>query len=77
MKKILVLGGTVFVSRFVSRYFVRQGEKVYVLNRNHHVQEEGVHLIKADRHHVGDILKKHHFDVLLDITAYTKQNIVG
>ncbi len=32
MKTILVTGSTVFVSRFVSEYFVKMGYKVYVLN---------------------------------------------
>lgn len=34
MRKILVTGGTVFVSRFVANYFAGKGDDVYVLNRN-------------------------------------------
>ncbi len=34
MKKVLVTGGMVFVSRYIAEYYVRQGWEVYVLNRN-------------------------------------------
>ena len=34
MKKILVTGGTTFVSKYVAEYFVNAGYEVYVLNRN-------------------------------------------
>ncbi|MGN0346677.1 MAG: hypothetical protein ACI4DU_05260 [Lachnospiraceae bacterium] len=34
MKKILVTGGTTFVSKFVADYFVHREYEVYVLNRN-------------------------------------------
>ena len=32
MKKILVTGGTTFVSKYVAEYFVNAGYEVYVLN---------------------------------------------
>ena len=34
MKKILVTGGTTFVSKYVAEYFVNVGYEVFVLNRN-------------------------------------------
>ena len=40
MKKILVTGGTVFVSRYVAEYFAKQGNQVFVLNRNSRPQSE-------------------------------------
>lgn len=49
MKKILVTGGTVFVSRYVAEYFVEKRYEVYVLNRNNRPQSDGVNLIEADR----------------------------
>ena len=49
MKKILITGGTVFVSRFVAQYFKNQYE-VYVLNRNTKSQLDGVHLIESNLH---------------------------
>ena len=52
-KKILVTGGTVFVSKFVATYFKNHDYDVYVLNRGNRKQIEGVKLIKGDRHHLG------------------------
>lgn len=75
MKKVLVTGGTVFVSRYVAKYYVHKGYEVYALNRNHLPQSAGVKLIQADRNQLGDILRDEHFDAILDITAYTKRDI--
>lgn len=33
MKRILVTGGTVFVSKYVAKYFQSNNYEVYVLNR--------------------------------------------
>lgn len=74
MKKILVTGGTVFVSRYIAEYYVKQGHKVYVLNRNTREQSEGVKLIQADRQKLGDVLKGYCFDVVID-TAYTASDV--
>lgn len=70
MKKVLVTGGTVFVSRYVAEYYVRKNYDVYVLNRNTRIQSDGVTLIEADRRNLGDVLKSYHFDVVFDVTAY-------
>ena len=75
MKKVLITGGTVFVSRYAAEYFIQKGYDVYVLNRNSRPQSEGVILIEADRHNLGLTLIDKHFDVVLDITAYTKADI--
>lgn len=75
MKKILVTGGTTFVSRFVATYYVKKGYKVYVLNRNTKEQAPGVTLIEADRNNILDKLKGIKFDVVLDITSYTKEDV--
>ena len=48
MKKVLVTGGTVFVSRYIAEYYAKKGFEVYVLNRNTKTQSEGVKLICAD-----------------------------
>lgn len=74
MKKILVTGGTVFVSRYIAEYYVGKGHEVYVLNRNTREQSVGVNLIQADRYHLGDILKDYNFDVIID-TAYTSKDV--
>lgn len=75
MRNILITGGTVFVSRYAAEYFVKKGDQVFVLNRNTRRQSEGVTLIEGDRHDLGDKLKNYHFDIVLDITAYTRADI--
>ncbi len=75
MRKILVIGGTVFVSRFVAEYFADLGDEVYVLNRNRHPQPKGTALIEGDRHELGEILKQYKFDAVLDVTAYTGEDV--
>ena len=75
MKKLLITGGTVFVSRYTAEYFVQKGYDVYVLNRGSRPPSKGVTLIEADRHNLGSALKNQYFDFVLDITAYTKADI--
>lgn len=74
MRKILVTGGTVFVSRFVANY-LKNDNDVYVLNRNTRKQPDGVTLIEADRNHLKDVLRNYHFDAVVDVCAYHKQDI--
>lgn len=74
MKKILVTGGTVFVSRYIAEYYVKKGYEVYILNRNHWPQPKGTRLILADRHQLGSVLFPFHFDVIID-TAYTSEEV--
>lgn len=74
MKKVLVTGGTVFVSRYVAEYYVSKGYDVYVLNRNSRKQSEGVKLILADRHNIGELLRNYCFDLVID-TAYTAADV--
>ena len=75
MRKILVTGGTVFVSRSLAEYFVANGDEVYVLNRNHKKQSEGVKLIEADRYKLGTVLSDYQFDVVIDANAYTAEEV--
>lgn len=77
MKKVLVTGGTVFVSKYVAEYFVEKGYDVYVLNRNSRPQSDGVTLIEANRKNLGTVLKDYHFDAVLDITSYTAADVEG
>lgn len=76
MKRILVTGGTTFLSKYVSEYFVNTGYEVYVLNRNSKPKVQGVKLIEGDRHNLGGILKDMFFDVVADITAYNEKDII-
>lgn len=73
MKKMLITGGTVFVSRYAAQYYADKFE-VYVLNRNTRPQCAGVTLIEGDRHCLGDKLRGYHFDVVLD-TAYNAADV--
>lgn len=72
---ILITGGTTFVSKYTAEHFVKKGNNVTVLNRNSRKQIPGVELINCDRTEPGNRLKNRHFDVILDITAYTEHHI--
>lgn len=73
-KKILITGGTVFVSRCIAAYFAARSWEVFVLNRGTRPQPAGVTLLQADRHALGDRLRGHHFDAVID-TAYTADEV--
>lgn len=75
MRKILVTGGTVFVSRSLAEYFIKKGDDVYVLNRNNHPQPDGVTLIEADRYQLGEVLANEHFDVVMDVNSYHAEDV--
>ena len=72
---ILITGGTTFVSRFAAEYFAGKGHDVTVLNRGSRPQAEGVTHIQCDRTQLGNTLRERHFDAILDITAYTKEDV--
>ncbi|MDE6585528.1 MAG: NAD-dependent epimerase/dehydratase family protein [Clostridia bacterium] len=73
--KILVTGGTVFVSKYISEYFTNKGNEVYVLNRNTKPQVENVNLIKCNRKEIDGQLNGLHFDTVIDVTAYTAEDV--
>lgn len=73
--KILVTGGTIFLSKFTAKYFLEKGHTIYVLNRGNNEQLDGVIHIKADRNNLSNILKDYYFDVVLDINGYTKDDV--
>lgn len=75
MERVLVTGGTVFVSRFIAQYFKDKGYEVYVLNRNTRKQIEGVHLICANRNDLNNQLKSYNFDKIIDVCAYNQKDI--
>lgn len=77
MRNILVTGGTVFVSRFAAEYFAEKGDNVFVLNRGSRPQPEGVTPIICDRHALGDSLKDKAFDLVIDVSAYTRADTEG
>ena len=73
--KILITGGTTFVSKYTAEYFVLKGNDVFVINRGSRPQVNGVTHIKCDRTELGDRLKGEHFDLIIDITAYTEEHV--
>ncbi len=77
MKRILITGGTIFVSKYTAAYFSAKDYEVYVLNRNTRPQADNVTLIEANRHSIGDKLKGLHFDIVIDVTAYNESDILN
>ncbi len=73
--KILITGGTTFVSKFTAEYFVSKNNEVFVLNRGNRAQIEGVKHLNCDRMNLNHLLKDVNFDLILDITAYTEEQI--
>lgn len=73
--KILVTGGTVFVSKFIAEYFANSDNEVYVLNRNTKPQLSNVNLIECDRKNINGKLNGLRFDAVIDVTAYTADDI--
>lgn len=72
MKKILVTGGTLFVSRYVAEYYIAAGNEVYVFNRNTHPQPDGTKLISGDKTQLNPQLKEHSFDIVIAVNIYTE-----
>jgi len=75
MKCILVTGGTVFVSKYVAKYFQSNKYEVYVLNRGSKQQIENINLICANRNNLKDCLKDFYFDSIIDVCGYNQQDI--
>ena len=75
MSKILITGGTIFVSKYIAEHFVHRGDDVFVLNRNTHPQVHGVNLIQADKNTVCEQLKHHHFDLVIAVNIYTEKEM--
>ncbi|MBP3649219.1 MAG: NAD-dependent epimerase/dehydratase family protein, partial [Clostridia bacterium] len=69
MAKMLITGGTGFVSGYLAQYFVKQGWQVWALNRDSKEQLPGVNLIQADRRQLGDVLGGLQFDAVIDAVA--------
>lgn len=73
--KILITGGTTFVSKYTAEYFVKKNNEVYVINRNSRPQIDGVNLIECDRDNLGNRLKNIDFDLVIDVTTYNEGQI--
>ncbi|WP_294581732.1 NAD-dependent epimerase/dehydratase family protein [uncultured Thomasclavelia sp.] len=73
--RLLISGGTVFVSKYLTKYFIEKNHEVYVLNRGTRQQVPGANLIKADRHQLKNQLKNYHFDAVIDVCAYNQNDV--
>ena len=73
--RILITGGTVFVSRAAAEYFAARGHEVTVLNRGSRRKSEGVRHLCRDRLEPGLDLRGEGFDAVLDVTAYNARDI--
>lgn len=73
--KILITGGTTFVSKYAAEYFSKKNHEVFVMNRNSRRQVDNTVLINCDRMNLCEKLKGRYFDLILDITAYTEEHI--
>lgn len=75
MKKILITGGTGFVSGYLAAFFARRGDQVWALNRDSKNALPGVQTIVADRHALGDVLHGRLFDTVIDVVAYDAPDV--
>lgn len=73
--RILITGGTVFVSRFTAEYFAAKGYAVTVLNRGSRAQSPGVRHLCHDRHNAALALHDEAYDAVIDVTAYTADDV--
>lgn len=64
--RILILGGTVFVSKYLTEYFINKGNEVYTLNRGSKEQVKNAKFIQADRYQIEDKLSNLEFDLIID-----------
>ena len=62
--RILITGGTTFVSKYAAEYYVSKGDEVTVINRGSRRQVNGVEHIQCDRTQLGDILRDRYFDLM-------------
>ena len=78
MKKILVMGGNQFVGKEVAKKLLEKNYKVYVLNRGIRKNLDNAIFLKADRKNISEmknILKNIEIDVIIDISAYTEDQV--
>ena len=73
MKKVLILGGSVFIGKALAKHFIENGDDVYVLNRGNHPCIEGAKQLIADRNdqvQFNEAIADEKFDIVIDGSAY-------
>ena len=80
--KILFIGGTGLISSACSELVLLRGMELYILNRGvsqkHPLPSGAQHLIGdvyADESGVASLLASHHFDVVVDWIAFTREDV--
>ncbi|MCP3739344.1 NAD-dependent epimerase/dehydratase family protein [Rossellomorea sp. BNER] len=80
MFKVLIMGGTQFVSKALAQHLITTGHQVDIFTRGHkEIDYNGIHQhLIGDRNSIGDLrnnLSDHTYDYIFDINAYTKDQI--
>ncbi|MBU2493495.1 MAG: NAD-dependent epimerase/dehydratase family protein [Bacteroidetes bacterium] len=76
--KILVIGGTGFISSYVVEMLLNEGHEVTIFNRgkteNRSAQNNNLKFINADRHNKSKMIEaaSYNFDVVYDFAAFTE-----
>lgn len=76
MRKVLVLGGSVFIGKAIAKKFIENGDDVYVLNRGNHPCPKGAKQLIADRNNkeqFNEAIGQEQFDVVIDGSAYNQE----
>ena len=76
MRKVLVLGGSVFIGKAIANKFIKNGDEVYVLNRGNHPCPKGAKQLIADRNdreQFNEAIGEHEFDIVIDGSAYNPE----
>lgn len=76
--KILVMGGNQFLGKTLTEKLLTLNYEVFVLNRGNRKNLVGTRHIKADRKNLKDLqekLKDLSFDIVVDISAYTREDV--
>lgn len=78
--KILVFGGTVFVSWYIVKRLVEEGNEVITLNRGSKKGMYGTKVkeVYADRHNfkeLNEALKQVDFDYVIDVSGYNEEDL--
>lgn len=78
-KRVLILGGTTFVSKMSAKYFIEKGYEVSILTRGKkEVDYLGVsNHFKMDRKDIKSLegLKDKEFDIIIDASAYVLEDV--
>ena len=80
MKRILVMGGTTFISSSIAQYLISKGYDVDILTRGlKPINYEGFsnHLVcdRKSKEEVQNVLNGKEYEFIFDISAYTKEDV--